>query len=430
MKKLIYSATALLMLAGTTVFSACNDDDDNDNRVSVSGITIDEPGDITVAAKSSVILAYTVTPDDAYGKIVYWSSSDTSIATVIKGTVTGVKEGTATITARTKDGNYTASCQVTVTPYILKATAITPTKSTVELAIEGTYQIEYSILPAGSTDTTVSYSSSDVNVATVDAKGLVTAVADGTATITLTAGNVTGTVSVTVSKALKTLDIDVLGSTVKVPSFSIVGNGEFIDDSYFGTAYKNLTDGAAIRTNYLSLPATAITGCADAKILTISFWIKNYNSATLSEWSPVFIAKNGTPASEWQYFIFRQKGQLLVNYAGYVDSPENTNISSWLSGNANWHYVVATVSDTDLTLYIDGAVASTIVTDGTDAKNTSGFISNLSNINLFALGGMQTNGWGDPDVPCIYAGVKVTNTTPVATDVKSTYDTVLPQLSK
>lgn len=68
----------------------------------------------TVAAESTTSLTATVSPA---GSAVTWKSSDTSIATVSNGTVTGVAAGTATITATitVNEVPYSAQCVVTVT---------------------------------------------------------------------------------------------------------------------------------------------------------------------------------------------------------------------------------------------------------------------------------------------------------------------------
>ena len=47
-------------------------------------------------------------------KVLYWSSSNTKVATVSEGVVTAVGNGTATITAKSRDGGKTATCKVTV----------------------------------------------------------------------------------------------------------------------------------------------------------------------------------------------------------------------------------------------------------------------------------------------------------------------------
>ena len=82
--------------------------------VPVTGVTL-EPATATVEAGQTVKLTATVEPSNATTKGVTWSSSDTGVATVSNGTVTGVAAGTATITATTKDGGFTATCDVTVT---------------------------------------------------------------------------------------------------------------------------------------------------------------------------------------------------------------------------------------------------------------------------------------------------------------------------
>ena len=205
----------------------------------------------------------------------------------------------------------------------------------------------------------------------------------------------------------------------------IAGNGEFVDDEKHGRVYKNNTDNIAIRENYLTLPTDKINECASAGRLTIAFWIKNYGKATINEWSPIFMIKNGDVNSEWLYYIFRHKGQLLVNYAGWIDSPLSAEWSvenDWLNGNDDWHYVVATVAKDDLTLYVDGEVLSQAAPNGTDGNSTDGFINELANINFFALGGAQTNGWGDQDVPCMYSNVTISSTAPTAAEVKAAYE--------
>ena len=82
--------------------------------VNVTGITLDKTN-ATVQLCKNITLTVTVLPDNATNKNVTWSSSNSDVATVDQtGKVTAVKEGKATITATTEDGNITKQCEVTV----------------------------------------------------------------------------------------------------------------------------------------------------------------------------------------------------------------------------------------------------------------------------------------------------------------------------
>ncbi len=156
----------------------------------------------TIAIGDSETLTINYTPADANtGKAVNWTSSNTSVATVDNsGKVTGVAAGTATITATsTTDASITASCNVTVQAVAVTGVSINPTSA--NLQIGGSTDLTYTISPANATVKTVSWSSDNTNVATVDANGKVTAIAAGTATITVTTtdGGKTATCSVTVT---------------------------------------------------------------------------------------------------------------------------------------------------------------------------------------------------------------------------------------
>lgn len=161
-----------------------------------STITLD-PSKLTIKVGKTATLTPTIEPADATNKNVTWSSSNEAAATVSDGVVTGVKAGTATITAKTANG-LTATATVTVEE--IPVTKITLPKTEASMTIGGTMDLKPMIEPADATNTHISWSSSDDAVATVDASGRVTAKGAGTATITGTAvSGVTVTLVVTVS---------------------------------------------------------------------------------------------------------------------------------------------------------------------------------------------------------------------------------------
>lgn len=78
--------------------------------VPCTGITLDKTELIFTKAESKTIVA-TVTPYDTTDRVV-WSSDNESVATVVSGVVTAIKNGSCTITATC--GNYSANCSVEI----------------------------------------------------------------------------------------------------------------------------------------------------------------------------------------------------------------------------------------------------------------------------------------------------------------------------
>lgn len=168
-------------------------------NVAVTGINLSASSSSIKVGESTTLTA-TVQPENATNKDVEWSSSDNSIATVSGGTVTGVKAGSATITAKAKGGNYSASCSITVTTATKPVESISLNKTTAEIAVGATDTLTATVTPSDATDATVTWTSSDNSVATVN-NGTVSGVKAGTATITATAGGKSATCSVTVKDA-------------------------------------------------------------------------------------------------------------------------------------------------------------------------------------------------------------------------------------
>lgn len=83
--------------------------------VSVTGITLDATQlTLNLCTLQSFTLVATVQPEDATAKAVAWESANEAVARVVAGTVTAVAAGTTTITATSTEGDFTASCIVTV----------------------------------------------------------------------------------------------------------------------------------------------------------------------------------------------------------------------------------------------------------------------------------------------------------------------------
>ena len=166
--------------------------------IPVESVSLDE-ATLTMYVTQEVTLVATVLPNTATNKAVTWSSSNAAVATVADGVVTAVSAGTANITVTTEDGGKTAVCAVTVTSSI-PVSGVELDKTEHELVVGGTFTLEPIFTPANASNKDVTWSSDDADVATVSAGGVVTAIAIGTAIITVTTddGDFEATCEVTV----------------------------------------------------------------------------------------------------------------------------------------------------------------------------------------------------------------------------------------
>ncbi|MBQ8008907.1 MAG: Ig-like domain-containing protein, partial [Bacteroidaceae bacterium] len=175
------------------------------NIAAVTGISINPLSSNVVGADLSKQLEVTFSPAGATNQNVTWTSSDPTKVTVDEnGVVTGVSGGTdgpVTITVTSEDGGFTATIELSYVATPVNVTGVTVAPTTKEIGAGGTFNLTATVAPADATEKGVTWSSSDPAVATVDANGVVTAKAAGTATITATTvdGAKTATCEVTVT---------------------------------------------------------------------------------------------------------------------------------------------------------------------------------------------------------------------------------------
>ena len=175
----------------------------------VTRITV-SAADKNVAAGGTVSLTYAILPEEASKKDVTWTSADERIATVDEnGVVTGVKKGTARITATAADGSrIRATISLNV---IQNAEEITLDKTEVTVDVGRSAAVKATVLPKETNNKAVVWSSSDEGIATVNKDGRVTGVALGQCEITCTSktnGEVQAKAVVTVQQPVKKITID------------------------------------------------------------------------------------------------------------------------------------------------------------------------------------------------------------------------------
>lgn len=167
------------------------------STIKATSITISK-NSLTLSVGGSESLTVTLYPSDAM-ETVHWGSNNPNVASVdSNGKVTGIKAGNATITAIV--GENTATCEVTVVSDIIAVTSVTLDQVSLALQEGESAILNVTIKPDNATDKAVTWSSDNSAVASVDNNGKVTAVKEGSATITATAGDKTANCSVSVSR--------------------------------------------------------------------------------------------------------------------------------------------------------------------------------------------------------------------------------------
>lgn len=276
------------------------------NRTITLDDTLDDTQYVGKGANKNVTFTYTGNSDVT--ATVASSATATVSATMTDGDkggtvkITGVESGTATVTVTVpEDTNYnkaTKTINVTVTDFTIEPTTGTIAKGE-------TIEITPTILPTSIVDTaagtTISWNSSNVNVATVSntfttkgAKITVTGVADGTATITATLNGQSKTAIITVKSVASTT----IGSNT----------------TYYTTVQKAIdaagTNGATVKLLYSGSRAEAVT-VAEGQNIEL-----NTNGATLT-------AQKGT---------LKNYGTLIINGNGFIvgnGSENNSTINNY-----------------------------------------------------------------------------------------------------
>ena len=168
----------------------------------------------TISKGATFQLAAWPQPTNASNKTVTWSSSNTAVATVSSsGLVKGVNGGSAKITVKTNDGGKTAACTFTVT---VPVTGVKINAKERTVAVGNTFQLAAWPQPSNANNKGVTWSSSNTAVATVSSTGLVTAIKNGTAIITVDTndGGFTETCVITVGVPVTSVKINTTAKTI------------------------------------------------------------------------------------------------------------------------------------------------------------------------------------------------------------------------
>ena len=229
--------------------------------------TVNASGKTELYPKAVSYSAYEIYPVDADDKTVSWTSSKPEVATVNEyGVVTALTVGTTVITATANDGSgVSGSYTVTVADNQVMVTKVNVTGKPA-MGIGEVQYLSYEIWPANATEKSVTWTSSNANVATVNQYGVVTGKALGQTVITATA--------IDGSKQSASFIVTVGSSTILVNRLEIYGKGA-------------LSVGETENLGWAVWPTNA-----DNK--SIAFTSSNTNVASVSEYGVVKAVAAGT----------------------------------------------------------------------------------------------------------------------------------------
>lgn len=350
-----------------------------------TAISLSGTSPITIGETTQLEVGYT--PSDTNVKNVTYTSSDTSVATVsATGLVTGVAQGSATITATAEAASGTVSATKTITVNPISVTSVSLDSSSASVKVGKTITLVATVSPSNATNKNVTWTSSSTAVATVSNAGVVSGVAAGTATITVTTadGNKTATCVVTVTESTGMEEFSI--SYTDLPTTYQTGSTVYTADSgvkfqayncanYSGKMQFKASSGYIQNTESLDLYSitindresntltiygsntagsfsTEITGTDDVYDLTGYSYFKIARTTSGAAYCSSVLVTTGIPTPTDPTSIIMEPTSAEVGIGGskqlgvsYVPSNANQNKQlTWTSSNTN----VATVSSEGL----------------------------------------------------------------------------------
>jgi uncharacterized protein YjdB len=317
---------------------------------------------VSLIAGTNTTLSVSFSPNNecTQNKVITWTSSNTNVATVTNGIVTGIAPGTATITASTDGtGTTTQTCVVTVTPNCYNGTpTILLDKTLVTMFSDQTSTITASVSPLDVCNSQVTWSSSANSIATVS-NGVITAVSPGTATVTCSSLQTpvgSATVSVTI--------VERMPSSITLPSSVsvLIGNTQTLAATILpATAYNKTVTWSSSNTSVATVSATGVVNALSVGVATITATTVNGLTATcMVTVSPVLetsVSLNKTTTSMYVY----DTDVLIATVL-----PENTTDKSivWTSSNSS---VVSVLNGTITAIKAGSATITATTVNGLTA---------------------------------------------------------------
>lgn len=289
-----------------------------DKLVAVSSITIDGEQTLTLKVNEVATLVATVLPDNATDKTIEWTSSDNEVVEVARGRLLAHKAGDAVITATAKDGQ---GAKATVTVKVIVEAESVEVSGAKHVAINGTVTLAATVAPENATDKTVTWTTDNDKIATVDKNGVLTGVAEGKVVVTATTANgKTANISVYVTKVAIDGTQDEVYNTVD----AFATNGEDIvtvkDVVLFGDKglymFADITDKFVGKNSHMECVLTFGDTVADGK----TFQVRLYANGSIRAFKYDSTIVNSNV--NWKWGEDKGKSDLIKNIIYTVKTTE------------------------------------------------------------------------------------------------------------
>lgn len=334
------SGVVTTITPGTTIITATTQDGNKTatceitvNNVAVTDVSLN-PSSAKIAIDETLQLTPTVMPSNAVNKNISWNSDNTDVATVSQsGLVKPVALGDAVITVTSEDGNKTASCSITVA--LIPVTSIAIKDTAMNLSVGELQTLTAAIAPLNASNKTVSWSSSDDLITTVDANGKIKGIAVGTAKIYVTSNDGGLKDSITI----KVLIQGTILESFDYPAGDIDGKGTAADgwggpwlkssglmevvDGNLGNDVVGKFAKTSIGLDYINYTRELSTKWVDdGSDIWISFYIKRDNTTPLS-WGGLSLFNDGSE----DIFIGCPNGSSTIGFNDVTSNIPTTSLN-------------------------------------------------------------------------------------------------------
>ncbi len=257
--------TILLSISLITTYSCKKE---KVKSVSVTEVGLNKTSTTLVEGETETLVA-TVMPENATDKSVVWESGNESAATVSQeGLVTAVGEGKATITVKTNDGGFSASCEVTVKKKVIAVTGVKLSAESMTLREGDKGTLTVTVEPANATNKNVKWWTTDLDIVSVGSTlggstGYVEARKAGTATVTVKTedGEFSASCEITVEKK----EVPVTGITIEPSSLKLP-----VGDTYSLVPHVQPSDATNQDIKWLSTNESVATVNAEGKVTAVA----------------------------------------------------------------------------------------------------------------------------------------------------------------